>query len=85
MVICAETAFTAYSAFIIPVFHQKNNPQIMNGAVPAAEYFRCLIRDGRPRSDGLDCENNSLSGRGCYMVRILGIFSKRTLLRRSVQ
>ena len=63
MVICAETAFTAYSAFIIPVFHQKNNPQIMNGAVPAAEYFRCLIRVGRPRADGLDSENNSLCKR----------------------
>ncbi len=30
MVICAETAFTAYSAFIIPVFHQKNKVYFMN-------------------------------------------------------
>ena len=33
-----------------------------------AECFRCLVRDDRPRSDGLGCENNSLCERAGWRV-----------------
>ncbi len=38
----------------------------------AAQSLRSLDRDGRPRSDGLDCANNSLCQRASYFVRISG-------------